>query len=245
VDFFNYNPQANASTLAVDAYLVSLVKRFPTATRVFFGTEAGHFASAERDEHGNFLIGAKDATTGNVYDKYNVSATGQRAGRAAIPGYPDTDFLVKPRPWYAAATKSRASHGASLVGWIDVYTFSDTKVGITGILPYFHKSSDDEPAGVFAVDFDLHYISASLSTLVPKDIKSRAFIVDRDGMLISAAKSAVPLEVDGPNQSRSCLMPNSIPADAASIIQAEATTLMGWAPFSDFLKARTYGVLVM
>lgn len=164
---------ANAETLR------RLLQTFPTVGYVQIATEDGRFLGIDRRVEG-LRLDLLDETTGGIRLSWALDAEGRRSDRQERGAY-----RVTARPWYQAAAAARKP------AWSPVYLYfsAPPRLALTAVRPIL--SPEGALQGVYGADVLLSSLSGFLGQLRTGE-RGRAFLVERDGMLV-AASGGVPI----------------------------------------------------
>lgn len=149
-----------------------------------YANQAGEFIGVERTNNQQFLINevSRQATQGKLH-VYQTNAQGDRTRRLTIK-----DYDPRLEAWYADAIKA----GKPL--WSGIYQWEDKPevLSISSSYPVYNR--DRQIVGVIGVDLILTQLSEYLRELKLSPA-SRAFIMERNGLLVANSTPEFPYQV--------------------------------------------------
>lgn len=174
---------------ASEARLWDQLETFPSVSYVQYATEEGDFLGVERGEDGSLKLELMNDATDRVRRTWAVTEDGERS----LIGTRD-DYVVTARPWYRAAAE------AGRPAWSPIYTYLTQPPRIAITLSWPFLGTDGRVLGVHGADLILTSIDGFLRDLEVGE-RGRAFLVERDGMLVGSS-SPVPAVSDEGGEAR-------------------------------------------
>ncbi|MDY7016026.1 MAG: cache domain-containing protein, partial [Cyanobacteriota bacterium] len=175
--------QLNWRTIeGLEKYFWQQIKRFDSATYIYFGSETDFFSGAERVPDGTFNVAYWSQNS--PQKKFYTYATDDRGNRTQIlSALPFKN--MRDRPWY------KAGRQAGRAKWGDIYVWAAPyhNLALPAVLPLYN--SEEVLQGVFAVDLSLLDIGKFLQSLeIGKT--GETFIVERNGLLVATSTARPP-----------------------------------------------------
>ena len=182
----------------------------PTFTWVSYGGADGAYLASFRAEGGKIQETLREQTSkGTRWRDYERNPDGSwKVIRDSIQPYDP-----RPRPWYVAAMQS--DKGV----WVEPFLFTSHQQ------PGFIYAAKDRDRGVWAVQFEVAYLSEFLSTL-RLGRSGRVYVVTRSGLVVGHPAGEVTETVDGTKQiARAENHPDPMLAGAWRELQGRASDL--------------------
>lgn len=203
-----------------DRFLEEIAK-FDTITSVGYSDEQNESIAVGRQILGvPLVLGVSGKATQFHQEAYELDQTGQRLKRFYRSSLPYDPRL---RPWYQVARAVREE------AWSPVYLMTTGDPAIDAVLPVYFP--DGRLRGVFDTTLTLAGIDRFLET-IHVTAHSRAFIIDRQGMLMASSTAATPA---APSGDRAEPSPGSKADDA--MVRAGSRVIMSHLAAGDTMEA--------
>lgn len=162
-----------------EAQLYQQMKISPNVAFIYCGNNQGDFFGVLRDpDDGSLQLSFSNATTAAKRQYYTLNV---RGNRTYFLRQLQTPFDARRRPWYEAATQAQQPI------WTEVYiAFTTGLPNITAALPVYN-SSGQRLLGVCATDVVLPEEFRDFLRTLEIGKSGQAFVIDRQGQLISSS----------------------------------------------------------
>ncbi|MDF0551609.1 ATP-binding protein [Kamptonema sp. UHCC 0994] len=161
---------------SMERHLWNQLETFPTVFLNFYSSASGEeFFLGKRLENGKFQVGSMNSITPGKLYNYFTNKQGDRAKLLRVT----TNYDPRSRPWYKAATN------AGKPVWSEIYAdFISKELGITAAQPLYDKSGNLRGIlGTYILFLPFNQYLRSLKI----GQSGQAFIIDRDGILVSTS----------------------------------------------------------